>query len=117
MMAMVLRGRRDLCRDREPLGLEELPDPVPRAGEILVRVGACGVCHTDLDVIEGRTPPARLPLVPGHQVVGAVAARGEGAALHREGDRVGIAWINAACGACDLCRGGRENLCPDFRAT
>jgi propanol-preferring alcohol dehydrogenase len=114
---MVLRGVRDLRADREPLALEELPDPIPRTGEILVRVAACGVCHTDLDVIEGRTPSARFPLVPGHQVVGTVAARGEGASRHRVGDRVGIAWINSACGGCDLCRSGRENLCPHFRAT
>jgi propanol-preferring alcohol dehydrogenase len=117
MKAMVLRGLRDLRHDCEPLALEEIPRPVAGPGEVLVRVRACGVCHTDLDVIEGRTPPARLPLVPGHQVVGTVAGRGEGVTLHREGDRVGIAWINGACGACAFCRGGRENLCPGFRAT
>lgn len=117
MRAMVLRGVRDLRVDHEPLALEERPDPMPRAGEILVRVGACGVCRTDLDVIEGRTPPLRLPLVPGHQVVGRVAAVGEGASPHRPGDRVGIAWINGACGVCGFCASGRENLCPDFRAT
>jgi propanol-preferring alcohol dehydrogenase len=114
---MVLRRLCDVRREREPLAFAEVPDPAPGRGEVLLRVSACGVCHTDLDIIEGRTPPERFPLVPGHQVVGTVAARGEGASRHREGDRVGIAWINSACGACGPCRGGRENLCPDFRAT
>jgi len=117
MKAMVLRGLRDLRHDREPLALVELPEPVPGPGEVLVRVSACGVCHTDLDVIEGRTPPARLPLIPGHQVVGRVAVSGAGASSHREGERVGIAWIYGACGTCARCRSGRENLCPEFRAT
>ncbi|HEY6000815.1 MAG TPA: zinc-binding alcohol dehydrogenase family protein [bacterium] len=114
---MVLRALHDLRRERAPLVLEDLPVPAPRAGEVLVRVAACGVCHTDLDVIEGRTPPGRLPLVPGHQVVGTVAALGEGCSLRSVGERVGIAWINGACGSCAFCAGGRENLCPDFRAT
>jgi len=114
---MVLRRLHDLAREREPLTPAELPTPAPGPGEILVRVGACGVCHTDLDVIEGRTPPPRLPLVLGHQVAGTVAALGEGAVRHRVGERVGIAWINDACGVCDQCRAGRENLCPLFRAT
>ncbi len=114
---MLLRALADLGSGREPLEPADLPVPEPGAGEILVRVAACGVCHTDLDVIEGRTPPARLPLVLGHQVAGTVAALGEGSSRHRVGDRVGIAWINDACGVCDQCRSGRENLCPLFRAT
>ena len=111
-----------LCRLDEnpnPLQLADLPDPVPGPGEILVRVAACGVCHTELDEIEGRTPPPRLPVVLGHQVVGRVAALGPGAAAFRfgVGERVGVAWIYSACGACEFCQSGRENLCADFRAT
>ena len=109
-----------LCRLDEnpnPLQLAELPDPEPGPGEILVRVSACGVCHTELDEIEGRTPPPRLPVVLGHQVVGRVAALGPGAADFRVGERMGVAWIYSACGTCEFCRSGRENLCADFRAT
>ncbi len=80
-------------------------------------MAACGVCHTELDEAEGRTPPPRLPVIPGHQVVGHVAAFGTGASGHKEGDRVGVGWIFSACGKCPACLSGRENLCPDFRAT
>lgn len=101
----------------QPLQAAELPDPQPAAGEILVRVTACGVCHTELDEIEGRTPPPRLPVVPGHQVVGRVEARGPGAARFELGARVGVGWIFSACGRCAYCSSGRENLCPGFLAT
>ena len=104
-------------REPEPAPARDLPDPVPGPGEILVRVSVCGVCHTELDEIEGRTPPPRLPVVLGHQVVGRVAALGPGAAVFRVGERVGVGWIYSACGACEFCRSGRENLCADFRAT
>lgn len=100
-----------------PLSLAVLPDPQPGAGEVLIEVAACGVCHTELDEIEGRTPPARLPMVPGHQVVGRVVALGAGVAGIQTGQRVGVAWIYSACGKCAFCRNGQENLCPDFRAT
>jgi propanol-preferring alcohol dehydrogenase len=80
-------------------------------------VAACGVCHTELDEIEGRTPPPRLPVVPGHQAVGRVESCGPGAALHKPGDRVGVAWIRSACGRCAFCLSERENLCPEFQAT
>ncbi|MCG6904998.1 MAG: zinc-dependent alcohol dehydrogenase family protein [Desulfobacteraceae bacterium] len=100
-----------------PLAAVEMPVPVPGVGEILIRVAACGVCHTELDEIEGRTPPPRLPVVPGHQVVGRVAALGPGAGRFREGERVGVAWIFSACGTCGHCRAGNENLCARFRAT
>jgi propanol-preferring alcohol dehydrogenase len=117
MRAMVLRAVGPL-RDRpDPLEPAEWPDPVPGAGEALVRVSVCGVCHTELDEIEGRTPPPRLPVVLGHQVVGSVEALGEGAEALRPGDRVGIAWIHWACGVCDSCKRGEENLCDRFRAT
>ena len=88
-----------------------LPVPEPGPGEVLVRVQACGVCHTDLDQAEGRIAPSRLPVVPGHQAVGRVAALGAGVAEHRPGDRVGVGWIHASTGKAD------ENLSPAFRAT
>jgi len=117
MKAMLLTRTVDLTKEREPLMLSDIPVPEPRHGEVLVRISACGVCHTDLDVIEGRTPPSKLPLVPGHQVVGRVAKNGPEAGRFRPGDRVGIAWIHSACGKCGHCRSGHENLCESFRAT
>jgi propanol-preferring alcohol dehydrogenase len=117
MKAMVLR---ELCRLTEnptPLELMELPDPIPTGEEILIKVSACGVCHTELDEIEGRTPPPRLPIVLGHQVVGRVAAVGERVQALRIGDRVGVAWIYSACGTCRFCLAGEENLCERFMAT
>ncbi len=117
MKAMVLNRIVSLDETAAPLTATKLPDPVPRDNEILVKVSACGVCHTELDEIEGRTPPPRLPVVPGHQVVGRVAGAGRAAKKFREGDRVGVAWIHSACGTCAFCRSGRENLCADFRAT
>ena len=107
----------DLTRNRKPLKPAELPVPQPGPGQVLVRVRACGVCHTELDEIEGRTPPPELPVVLGHQVVGAVEAAGPGAGRHPLGQRVGVGWIYSACGECEYCRAGVENLCPRFRAT
>src|SRR5215213_4459364 len=94
-----------------PLEAADVPAPVPAAGELRVRVRRCGVCRTDLDLAEGRLAAPSYPVVPGHQVVGTVDALGAGAAGFREGDRVGVAWIHSACGACRWCREGRENLC------
>jgi len=105
---------RDGCA---PLVWADWPDPTPAAGEVLVRVSTCGVCHTELDEIEGRMPPPELPVIPGHQVVGRVEALGAGADAFKVGDRVGVAWIHSACGACAFCRRGEENLCGQFRAT
>ncbi|MFC1903963.1 zinc-dependent alcohol dehydrogenase family protein [Chloroflexota bacterium] len=102
--------------ERRPLELVDLPVPRPKAKEILVKVSACGVCHTELDEIEGRLKP-NLPVVLGHEVVGRVEARGSGATKFAPGDRVGIAWIYSACGKCRFCREGRENLCLDFQGT
>jgi len=96
---------------------DELPIPVPAENEILVRVSACAVCHTELDEIEGRMPPPRLPVVPGHQIVGRVERSGALAKRFSAGERVGIAWINAACGECEFCKAGNENLCASFVAT
>ena len=114
---MVLRGVSNLQENREPLEKVELPDPIPGTGEVLIRISACGVCHTELDEIEGRTPPAFFPIIPGHQVIGRVSALGDGVAMYRRGDRVGVGWIYSACGRCSACAGGNENLCPEFRAT
>jgi alcohol dehydrogenase, propanol-preferring len=94
-----------------PLRMEDVADPTPGPGEILVEVRACGICRTDLHVVEGELPVLRTPLVPGHQVVGRVAGRGPGATRFREGDRVGIAWLRHACGRCLYCATDRENLC------
>lgn len=117
MKAMVLHKLCSLEENKTPLELVSLPDPLPGEKEILVRVSACGVCHTELDEIEGRTPPPRLPVVPGHQVVGRIKETGSKANAFKIGDRVGIAWIYSACGKCKFCLEGNENLCPAFKAT
>ena len=116
MQAMVLEELSRYEENWAPLKLVELPDPVPGEGEILIEVSVSGVCHTELDEIEGRTPPS-LPIVPGHQVVGRVARMGTNARRFSSGERVGVAWIHWACGECAYCRSGQENLCPDFKAT
>jgi propanol-preferring alcohol dehydrogenase len=117
MKAMLLDQVADLSHEAQPLACRELPAPEPKVGEILLRVGACGVCHTELDEIEGRTPPPRFPVIPGHQVVGRVVACGADVTGIETGSRHGVAWIYSACGHCDLCLSGHENLCPEFRAT
>jgi alcohol dehydrogenase, propanol-preferring len=106
--AMVLRGQAPI--ERRPLRLEDVSDPTPGPDELLVRVRACGICRTDLHVVEGDLPPVRLPLVPGHQVVGIVESAPSDARA-RVGDRVGIAWLRWTCGRCQYCTSGRENLC------
>lgn len=117
MKAMVINALSDVAQNPTPLGLQELPEPTPSAREILIEVAACGVCHTELDEIEGRTPPPHLPIVPGHQVVGRVADMGAEAHRFKLGERVGVAWIFSADGTCPSCREGRENLCVHFSAT
>lgn len=117
MKAMVLKHITDLSQNRSPLELIDMPVPVPIGREILVKVSVCGVCHTELDEIEGRTPPAQLPIIPGHQVVGRVVRSASAVSRWNEGDRVGIAWIHSACGVCAFCRSNRENLCDEFKAT
>jgi propanol-preferring alcohol dehydrogenase len=117
MKAMILNRIASLADNPEPLQAVDWPTPEPGPGEVLIRVSACGVCHTELDEIEGRTPPPRLPVIPGHQVVGRVAGVGAGADGHSLGERVGVAWIYSVCGTCAYCREGDENLCPEFRAT
>lgn len=117
MRAYLLRELGDISADTKPLVLADVPRPEPGAGEILLRVLACGICHTELDEIEGRTAPPVLPVIPGHQVVGEVVATGDGDIPFKIGARVGVAWIYTACGLCDLCREGLENLCDNFQGT
>lgn len=117
MRAMILPKLGSLEENPDPLVPAELPVPEPGEGEVRIRVSVCGVCHTELDEIEGRTPPPRLPVVLGHQAVGRVDALGSKVQGLREGDRVGVAWIFSACGHCKYCLEGNENLCPWFRAT
>src|SRR6266566_4398196 len=105
MRAMVLE------RPRTPLVMRERPASTPASGEILIEVAACGVCRTDLHVVDGELPNSNLPIVPGHEIVGRVAAIGAGAAGLALGERVGVPWLGSTCGICVYCRSGRENLC------
>jgi propanol-preferring alcohol dehydrogenase len=106
-----------LERPGEPLQLTELPRPTPGPGQLLLRVHACAVCRTDLHVVDGELPSPALPLVPGHEIVGLVEARGAGAERFAPGDRVGVPWLGWTCGVCRYCRSGRENLCDRARFT
>ena len=117
MRALILSEISDLKKNKDPLKLVELAQPTPKEKEILIKVSTCGVCHTELDEIEGRTPPPFFPMVLGHQVVGKIVETGKHALKHKIGERVGVAWIFSACGKCDFCRSGNENLCSDFKAT
>lgn len=117
MKAMVLKNLCLLTENQNPLELMDLPVPVPADNEILLKVSTCGVCHTELDEIEGRTPPRHLPVIPGHQVVGRVVAMGNKVATFKADERVGVAWIFSACGECKYCLSDHENLCSDFVAT
>ena len=117
MKALVLTRLGPVDERSRPLLPVEMTAPAPAEDELLVRVATCGVCHTELDEIEGRLPPSRLPRVLGHQIVGRVLAAGRRTTIHQVGDRVGVAWIFRACGQCDQCRHDRENLCPHFQAT
>ncbi len=101
----------------QPLAPAERPDPVPGPGQVLLSVSACGVCRTDLHLLDGELRAPRYPLVPGHQIVGRVAAAGPGAGRFRPGDRVGVPWLGWTCGACRYCREGLENLCDRARFT
>jgi len=116
MKAMVLEGLGELASHPTPLSLQQLPEPTPGEGEILIKVSTCGVCHTELDEIEGRTPPPELPVILGHQVVGTVKQVGQGSQVKVD-ERVGVAWIFSACGECEHCKAGEENLCANFMAT
>jgi len=117
MKIMQLQVLQDLTRTRTPLIYTDTDLPEPQENEILIKISTCGVCHTEIDEIEGRTPPPVLPVIPGHQVVGRVFKLGSGVSRWQIGDRVGVAWIFSACGVCAYCKTGFENLCSDFRAT
>jgi len=129
MKAMILRefcevetssGKRampDLPLKKAPLEPADMPVPTPGKNQILVRVDRCGICHTELDEIEGRLVPPKFPVVLGHEIIGRVESLGPGADKYEIGDRVGIAWINSSCGRCEFCGKGDENLCDQFRAT
>ena len=111
MRAMLLR------EPRTPLELTHLPDPRPGPGQVLVAVHACGVCRTDLHVVDGELPHARSPVIPGHEIVGTVAETGAGVSTLKAGDRIGIPWLGSTCGACRYCRADRENLCDAAQFT
>jgi propanol-preferring alcohol dehydrogenase len=111
MTAMLLEA------PRRPLRMARLPRPVPAPGQVLLQVHACAVCRTDLHVVDGELPDPKLPLVPGHEIVGTVAALGAGVTRFAPGDRVGVPWLGWTCGACRFCRSGRENLCERARFT
>ena len=117
MRAWLLNDVFDLEKNQQPLVLAEMPEPIPLNDEILIKVLCCGVCHTELDEIEGRTSPPVYPIILGHQVVGKVEALASEVSRFKIGDRVGVAWIFSACGSCERCRVGLENLCQDFIAT
>src|SRR5271168_5079857 len=102
---------------RTPLEAVDLPVPRPGPDQVLIRVHACGVCRTDLHVVDGELAEPRLPLVPGHEIIGRVVAAGDAADRFRPGDRVGVPWLGWTCGECEYCGGGRENLCPRARFT
>ena len=115
MKAMLLRTPRPA--EERPLELTEVPTPQPGAGEIRLSIRVCGVCHTDLHTVEGDLPLPKLPLIPGHQIVGIVEARGKGATRFAIGQRVGVPWLYSTCGKCEFCRRGLENLCREARFT
>ncbi len=111
MRAMVLHGTGPV--EGRPLKLEEVPIPEPREREVLVEVDACGVCRTDLHVVEGDLPPLRSAVIPGHEIVGKVVQLGPNVRALSVGDRVGVPWLHWTCGRCEYCRTGRENLCEE----
>ena len=102
---------------KEPLDFVDLPVPAPGPKEVLLEISACGVCHTEIDEIEGRLMPPRFPVIPGHEIVGRVRSLGTGADRWMPGDRLGVAWIHSSCGLCRFCQRGNENLCDQFKAT
>lgn len=114
---MLLHEPAELRETTNPLELSAVEIPKPADDEVLIRVSVCGVCRTDLDIVEGRVRAPSYPIIPGHQVVGVVTSTGARVSGVRKGDRVGVAWINSADGTCRWCQSGQENLCPHFRAT
>ena len=117
MKALLLNKICNLNENSSPLKLKDIPVPMPFENELLIKVHTCGVCHTELDEIEGRTPPPVLPIVPGHQVVGKITDKGNKTQKFKIGDRVGVGWKYSSCGRCSYCLDGNDNLCAEFRAT
>ncbi|HEY5122219.1 MAG TPA: zinc-dependent alcohol dehydrogenase family protein [Ignavibacteria bacterium] len=117
MKALLLNKICNLNENNSPLQLKDIPAPVPLENEILIKVHTCGVCHTELDEIEGRTPPPVFPIVLGHQVVGKVIEKGNRANKFKIDNRVGVGWKFSSCGKCSYCLEGNDNLCSEFKAT
>lgn len=117
MKAWVIEKIIKVEEDSEPLRFMEMEDPVPQENEVIIKVYACGVCHTEIDEIEGRACPSFFPIIPGHQIVGEVVEIGKKVKKFKVGDRVGAGWIYSACGKCEFCKKGLENLCPEFKGT
>lgn len=115
MKAMLLKAPAPV--NEESVEPAEVPEPKPGPGEVLLRIGACGVCHTDLHTVEGELSPPKLPVIPGHQIVARVEELGEGVRRFKAGDRVGVAWLNRTCGTCEYCRRDLENLCESAEFT
>ena len=115
MKAVVLAKQSPI--EERPLEVTDLPTPAPDDNQILVKISVCGACHTDLDEAEGRLKPSRIPIVPGHQVVGTVAEKGKAVTKFNIGDRVGITWLYSSCGECRFCQSGQENLCEEAKWT
>ena len=117
MKALLLHRTTDLTQNLLPLTLEHVDDPSPGAMDLLIQVKTCGVCHTELDEIEGRLTPPEFPIILGHQIVGEIIGMGNQCSNYKPGDRVGVGWIYDSCGKCAYCKQGLENLCPQFKAT
>jgi len=115
MKAMILKRAAKI--ERAPLSLEEIETPKPKKGELLVKVKACGVCHTDLHIVEGDIPLKKSPIIPGHEVIGVVSEIGTDVTKFKKGDRVGIPWLYSTCGKCEFCLDGKENLCESAKFT
>ena len=115
MKAMLLKEPRPI--EEKPLVMAEIERPTPGPREITLKILTCGICHTDLHIVEGELPSKKLPIIPGHQIVGTVEAVGKKVTRFRAGDRVGVAWLNSTCGKCEFCLKGKENLCEKARFT
>jgi len=115
MKAMQLRQPEPV--DSSPLAAVDIDDPQPGPGQVRLKIHTCGVCHTDLHIVEGELDLPHLPVIPGHQIVGTVDALGEGVTMHKVGDRLGVPWLNETCGTCRYCQSGKENLCENIRFT
>ncbi len=117
MRAMVIKSIADLKKSRTPLEMVDLPIPKLGNRDLLLKVKTCGVCHTEIDEIEGRTPPPKFPVVPGHEVIGIIKETGSEVKKYKAGERVGVGWIFSSCLNCQYCKNGNENLCDNFVAT